>query len=276
MFSIVYNNVSDVLNILPSEALSIPEVKKYIEEFIDGIEIGSLLKHIDVPWLYEAFVESCVKDQDFLRRKFNDFYTKDKEFALHFLGDCFEKQKPDFDYFIAIPVNIKIKIAAIYFEVYPDEKESQETLRHHFFDSLLINKGQRSSITEQLYILRNFPKLFYYKIANGDVKLRYIYPEIRSALRQMYPVISNLILQYESETKYGSDYFDENTEEVVTGRRPDKIEPEQQEDYDGPPEEDWPKQASIKLMVKIAQKLDIKKKYKLADKFTNILRKYNV
>jgi hypothetical protein len=29
-------------------------------------------------------------------------------------------------------------------------------------------------------------------------------------------------------------------------------------------------------MVKVAQKLDLKKKYKLADKFTNILRKYNV
>ena len=278
MFASVYDNASNALSILPSEALSIPEVKKYIEEFIDDIKIESLLKHIDVPWLYEAFVESCVKDHDFLRRKFNDFYNKDKEFALHFLGDCFEKRKPDLDYFIVLPVNVKIKVATIYFEIYPDEKESQETLRHHFFDSLLMNKANRSSITEQLYILRNFPKLFYYKILSGDVKPRYIYPEIRSALRQMYPNIANLILQAESESKYGSDYFDENTEEVVLGRRPDEIEPEQYEDPYGdmPSEEDWPKQASIKLMVKVAQKLDIKKKYKLADKFTNILGKYNV
>jgi hypothetical protein len=278
MFASVYDNASNALSILPSEALSIPEVKKYIEEFIDDIKIESLLKHIDVPWLYEAFVESCVKDHDFLRRKFNDFYNKDKEFALHFLGDCFEKRKPDLDYFIVLPVNVKIKVATIYFEIYPDEKESQETLRHHFFDSLLMNKANRSSITEQLYILRNFPKLFYYKILSGDVKPRYIYPEIRSALRQMYPNIANLILQAESESKYGSDYFDENTEEVVLGRRPDEIEPEQYEDPYGdmPSEEDWPKQASIKLMVKVAQKLDIKKKYKLADKFTNILRNTNV
>jgi hypothetical protein len=93
----------------------------------------------------------------------------------------------------------------------------------------------------------------------------------------MYPTISNLILQYETETKY-ADYFDENTEEVVLGRRPDEIEPEQYEDPYGdmPSEEDWPKQASIKLIVKIACKLDLKKKYILADKFTNILRKYNV
>ena len=37
-----------------------------------------------------------------------------------------------------------------------------------------------------------------------------------------------------------------------------------------------PTTASIKSMVKIAQKLDFYNKYKLADKFTNILRKYNV
>ena len=278
LFSSLYDNASNALNILPSEALSIPEVKTYIEEFIDDIKIESLLKHIDVPWLYEAFVESCVKDHDFLRRKFNDFYNKDQEFALHFLGDCFEKRKPDLDYFIVLPVNVKIKVATIYFEIYPDERESQETLRHHFFDTLLINKNERSSITQQLYILRNFPKLFYYKIASGDVKTRYIYPEIRSALRQMYPNIAGLILQAESETKYGSDYFDENTEEVVRGRRPDEVEPERQEDpYDDmPSEEDWPKQASYKLMVKIAQRCDHKKKYKIADIFTNILRKYYV
>ena len=278
LFSSLYDNASNALNILPSEALSIPEVKTYIEEFIDDIKIESLLKHIDVPWLYEAFVESCVKDHDFLRRKFNDFYNKDQEFALHFLGDCFEKRKPDLDYFIVLPVNVKIKVATIYFEIYPDERESQETLRHHFFDTLLINKNERSSITQQLYILRNFPKLFYYKIASGDVKTRYIYPEIRSALRQMYPNIAGLILQAESETKYGSDYFDENTEEVVRGRRPEEVEPERQEDPfdDMPSEEDWPKQASINLMVKIAQRCDHKKKYKIADIFTNILRKYYV
>ena len=39
---------------------------------------------------------------------------------------------------------------------------------------------------------------------------------------------------------------------------------------------DEDRKASVNLMVKIAQKLDFKKKYKLADKFTNILGKYNV
>jgi hypothetical protein len=47
-----------------------------------------------------------------------------------------------------------------------------------------------------------------------------------------------------------------------------KVEPEKM------PEE--PTTASIKIILKIANKLDNKKEYKLADKFTNILRKYNV
>ena len=54
----------------------------------------------------------------------------------------------------------------------------------------------------------------------------------------------------EEETKYGSDYFDENTEEVIQGKRPIQVEPERQEDpfSDMPSEEDWPKQASYKLL----------------------------
>ncbi len=42
------------------------------------------------------------------------------------------------------------------------------------------------------------------------------------------------------------------------------------------PEEDETTTAFVKSMVKIAQKLDYNYQYKLADKFTNILRKYNV
>ena len=40
--------------------------------------------------------------------------------------------------------------------------------------------------------------------------------------------------------------------------------------------EEEPTIASLKTMVKIASKLDLKKKYKLADKFTNIMGRYNV
>jgi hypothetical protein len=40
-----------------------------------------------------------------------------------------------------------------------------------------------------------------------------------------------------------------------------------------PDDEDEPVVASVNLMVKIAQKLDFKKEYRLADKLTYIIRK---
>jgi hypothetical protein len=42
------------------------------------------------------------------------------------------------------------------------------------------------------------------------------------------------------------------------------------------PIEEEPTTAFVKSIVKVANKLDSKNRYKLADKFTNILRKYNV
>jgi hypothetical protein len=55
--------------------------------------------------------------------------------------------------------------------------------------------------------------------------------------------------------------------------------PEEHEEYvktKYPPIEEEPTTAFVKSIVKVANKLDNKNKYKLADIFTNILRKYNV
>jgi hypothetical protein len=67
----------------------------------------------------------------------------------------------------------------------------------------------------------------------------------------------------------------------MKGKRP--TSPGTQEELPDPfaseePEEDEEEltTAFVKSMVKIAQKLDFNYQYKLADKFTNILRKYNV
>ena len=63
----------------------------------------------------------------------------------------------------------------------------------------------------------------------------------------------------------------------MQGKRP--LPPGTQEELPDPfasEEEEEPITAFVKSMVKIAQKLDYNYKYKLADKFTNILRKYNV
>jgi len=103
----------------------------------------------------------------------------------------------------------------------------------------------------------------------------------------MFPNLAYKINFYE-ENKYGTGgYFDENTGEVVQGPRP-APEPISQEDMaldlqkiiqgqdpfaPDDEDEDEPVVASVNLMVKIAQKLDFKKKYRLADKLTYIIRK---
>jgi hypothetical protein len=94
----------------------------------------------------------------------------------------------------------------------------------------------------------------------------------------MYPNLAPKILAYEKKAKYGTGYFDEESGEVMQGKRP--TPPGTQEELPDPfvseETEEETTTAFVKSMVKIAQKLDFNYQYKLADKFTNILRKYNV
>jgi hypothetical protein len=132
-----------------------------------------------------------------------------------------------------------------------------------------------------MHLLRNYPKFFEMQVLNGDVYMN-ILPEIRAALVHMYPNLAPKILEYERQSKYGPGYFDEESGEVMKGKRP--TPPGTQEELPDPfasdEEEVETKEetttAFVKSMVKIAQKLDFNYQYKLADKFTNILRKYNV
>jgi hypothetical protein len=131
-------------------------------------------------------------------------------------------------------------------------------------------------LNDQLHLLRNYPKFFEMKVLEEDNYVK-ILPEIRAALVQMYPNLAPKILAYEKKAKYGTGYFDEESGEVMQGKRP--TPPGTQEELPDPfasEEDEEPITAFVKSMVKIAQKLDFKKNYKLADKFTNILRKYNV
>jgi hypothetical protein len=104
-------------------------------------------------------------------------------------------------------------------------------------------------------------------------------PEIRAALVQMYPNLAPKILAYEKKAKYGTGYFDEESGQVMKGKRP--TPPGTQEELPDPfasdeeevETEEETTTAFVKSMVKIAQKLDFKKEYRLADKLTYILRK---
>jgi hypothetical protein len=94
----------------------------------------------------------------------------------------------------------------------------------------------------------------------------------------MYPNLAPKILAYERQSKYGPGYFDEEAGEVMKGKRP--TPPGTQEELPDPfaseeevKTEEETNTAFVKSMVKIAQKLDFKKEYRLADKLTYILRK---
>ena len=128
----------------------------------------------------------------------------------------------------------------------------------------------------------NYPSFFTYQIKNSRDS-SFIKPEVRAALKEMYPDLAEKINNYEQgKYSYFKDYYDEETQEVVQGRRPSppKVKEELPDPFaseeDEEDEEEELTTAFVKSMVKIAQKLDYNYKYKLADKFTNILRKYNV
>ena len=128
-----------------------------------------------------------------------------------------------------------------------------------------------------MHLLRNYPKYFETRILERDI-YNNILPEVRAALVHMYPNLAPKILEYERKSKYGTGYFDEEAGEVMKGRRPTPPEtPKELPDpFASEEDEEELTTAFVNSMVKIAQKLDNKKYFKLADKLTNIMRKYNV
>jgi hypothetical protein len=85
-------------------------------------------------------------------------------------------------------------------------------------------------------------------------------------------IINNPSLTPEEKTKLLSEKSKLKTIEQPTEKPTEQIPPENIPEEN----EEEPTIASLKTMVKIASKLDLKKKYKLADKITQKLRDYNV
>ena len=182
----------------------------------------------------------------------------------------------------------RFNIVEVYLNLYPEERDRLHITNPDIVTFLLYGKV---GLNYQLWLLRNIPEAVKDYVST-TANLKDFAPEVRASMKQMFPSLAYKIDFYE-ENKYGTGgYFDENTEEVVQGPRP-APEPISQEDIaldlqkmfqvqdpfapdDEDEDEEEPVVASVNLMVKIAQKLDLKKNYKLADKFINILRKYNV
>jgi hypothetical protein len=180
----------------------------------------------------------------------------------------------------------RFNVVEVYLNLYPEDRDRLHITNPNIITYLLYGKV---NVHYQLWLLRNIPeavKAYILTTAN----LKDFAPEVRASMKQMFPDLAYKIDFYE-QNKYGTGgYFDEETEEVVQAPRPapkpmsdeelgaDLRKMFQVQDPFAPDDEDEeePVVASVNLMVKIAQKLDSKKNYKLADKFINILRKYNV
>jgi hypothetical protein len=178
----------------------------------------------------------------------------------------------------------RFDVVEVYLNLYPEERDKLHITNPNIITFLLYGKA---NLNYQLWLLRNIPEAVKDYVST-TANLKDFAPEVRASMKQMFPSLAYKIDFYE-ENKYGTGgYFDENTEEVVQGPRPapepisaEEISADLQKMFQDPfapdnEDEDEPVVASVNLMVKIAQKLDFKKNYKLADKFTNILRKYNV
>ena len=176
----------------------------------------------------------------------------------------------------------RFNIVEVYLNLYPEERDRLHITNPDIITYLLYGKA---NLNYQLWLLRNIPeavKAYILTTAN----LKDFAPEVRASMKQMFPSLAYKIDFYE-QNKYGTGgYFDENTEEVVQAPRPaskpisdEELAVDLQKMFIDPfasDEEEEPTTAFVKSMVKIAQKLDFNYQYKLADKFTHILRKYNV
>ena len=173
----------------------------------------------------------------------------------------------------------RFNVVEVYLNLYPEDRDRLHITNPDILTYLLYGKV---NVHYQLWLLRNIPEAVKAYISSTG-NLKDFAPEVRASMKQMFPDLAYKIDFYE-QSKYGtSGYFDEETEEVVQAPRPAPKPMSDEEmaadlqkmfvDPFDPDDEDKPVVASVNLMVKIAQKLDFKKEYRLADKLTYIIRK---
>jgi hypothetical protein len=277
------NDYAYILKFIPQEFLEDPEIKEFLQRKMNNITAKNFIKNIDIektPWLFEDYINQFIEGSNDVYSEFRRLLNYDQDFAFEFLSKIFEKKKltnDEINYFEALAPDLKFEFLDLYTHYYPEVKEDPNFYNLGIFSYF----RNRPNLNHQLHLLRNYPKYFETRILERDVYVD-ILPEIRAALVHMYPNLAPKILAYERKSKYGNGYFDEESGQVMKGKRP--TPPGTQKELPDPfaseeDEEDEEEElttAFVKSMVKIAQKLDYKRAYNLADKFTNILRKYNV
>ena len=273
------DDFSNILKFIPQQFLEDTEIKEFLQRKMNNITAKNFIRNIDIektPWLFEDYINQFVEGGNNVYSEFRRLLNQDQSFAFEFISKILEKRKlsySEIEYFAALVSQAKFEFLDLYTHYYPEVKEDP----NFYYSSVFNYFNNFPKLNDQLHLLRNYPKFFEMKVLEEDNYVK-ILPEIRAALVQMYPNLAPKILAYEKKAKYGTGYFDEESGEVMQGKRP--LAPGEQEELPDPfasdEDEEETTTAFVKSMVKIAQKLDYNYKYKLADKFTNILRKYNV
>jgi hypothetical protein len=271
------DDFSNILKFIPQQFLEDTEIKEFLQRKMNTITSKNFIRNIDIektPWLFEDYINQFVEGGNNVYSEFRRLLDKDQDFASEFISKILEKKKLSYDeieYFASLAPQYKFEFLDLYTHYYPEVKEDP----NFYYSSVFNYFNTRPKLNDQLHLLRNYPKYFEMKVLEDDNYVN-ILPEIRAALVQMYPNLAPKILAYEKKAKYGTGYFDEESGEVMQGKRPSvpKLEEELPDPFaPDDKDEEEPVVASADLMVKIAQKLDLKKKYRLADKLTYILRK---
>ena len=274
------NDFANILKFIPQEFLEDPEIKEFLQRNMNSISTKNFMHNIDIektPWLYEDYINQFLDGNRNVRSEFYRVLYRGRSYAFEFLSKILEKRKfsdEEIDSFNNFTPDIMLEFLDLYTYHYPEVKEDPNFYNLGIFSYF----RNRPNLNHQLHLLRNYPKYFETRILERDVYVD-ILPEIRAALVHMYPNLAPKILAYERQSKYGPGYFDEEAGQVMKGKRP--TPPGTQEELPDPfaseeeevKTEEETNTAFVKSMVKIAQKLDFKKEYRLADKLTYILTK---
>jgi hypothetical protein len=274
------NDFANILKFIPQQFLEDLEIKEFLQRKMNTITSKNFIRNIDIektPWLFEDYINQFVEGGNNVYSEFRRLLNQDQSFAFEFISKILEKRKlsySEIEYFAALVSQAKFEFLDLYTHYYPEVKEDP----NFYYSSVFNYFNNFPKLNDQLHLLRNYPNFFEMKVLEEDNYMN-ILPEIRAALVQMYPNLAPKILAYEKKAKYGTGYFDEEAGQVMKGKRP--TPPGTQEELPDPfasdeeevETEEETTTAFVKSMVKIAQKLDFKKEYRLADKLTYILRK---
>lgn len=238
--------------LFPTKILEKPEIIKALETNFSENEVIEIIKsqgnYSEI--LYDYLSKSINSFSDLHSRNHNDIFTKDNPIIRKLTQNGL-----DVDDFM--------------------KKFVYRPFSNHIFELSKWNPGLVESISDSDFfkILQREKSLPQSPYTFSDIHILWLEQNRPEVLVKLFKENPDSLFPHHQRL-----YITQNVLPKI--KQPEQIEePKIEEPVPTPEPELLPEEpitASVKLMVKIAKKLDNKNKYKLADKFTNILRKYNV